>query len=284
MKDTAILLIHCPDSRGIIAAVTQFIGENNGNIITLDQYVDPDENSYFSRIEWELDGFQLSEFQFRNEFEKLAVQYNMKWNIHFSRYRQRMAIFVSKMSHCLYDILQRYKSKEWNVEIPLIISNHHNLEYIAQRFDIPYYVFQITPENKAEQEAKELELLKKHQIDFVVLARYMQVLTEDFINEYPSKIINIHHSSLPAFAGAKPYHQAYKRGVKLVGATSHFVTQDLDAGPIIAQNVEQITHKDTVKDIIRKGKNMEKIVLSQGIWLKLHHKILPYKNRTIVFQ
>ncbi len=282
--DSAILLIHCPNTKGVVAAVSKFIFDYKGNILEMDQHVDPDENHLFMRVRWDISQFEIPRDEIVDVFSnKVGIHFGMKWRFHFKDAKLKMALFVSKFSHCLYDILQRYKSKEWNVEIPLIISNHPNLEYIANQFDIPYYVIPITKENKIEQEAKELALLDEHKPDFIVLARYMQVLTENFINHYPSKIINIHHSSLPAFPGARPYHSAHRRGVKIIGATSHYVTTDLDAGPIIAQDVERVTHKDSVKDLIRKGKDLEKTVLSQAIWLQLQHKILPYKNKTTVF-
>ncbi len=283
-NNTAVLLIHCPDAKGIVSSVTDFLFDNGGNIVSLAQHVDSENQQFFMRVKWQLDDFSIPRAKIDDFFGTLVGnKYNMKWSLHFTDYTPRMAVFVSKMSHCLYDILQRYQSEEWDVEIPLIISNHPNLSYIAERFDIPYHVFKITKENKREQEAAELALLKEHNIDFIVLARYMQILTDDFIAHYPSNIINIHHSSLPAFAGAKPYHAAYRRGVKIIGATSHYVTAELDAGPIIAQDVDEVTHKESIPDLIRKGKDLEKLVLSQAIWLRLQNKILPYDNRTIVF-
>ena len=282
--ESAILLIHCPNTQGVVAAVSKFIFDYNGNILELDQHVDPRENHFFMRVRWDIKQFEIPKDEIVDAFaNKVGIHFGMKWRFYFKAAKSKMVIFVSKFSHCLYDILQRYKSNEWNVEIPLIISNHPNLSYIAEQFDIPYHVFSITKENKQDQEAKELELLEKHKPDFIVLARYMQVLTQNFIDHYPSKIINIHHSSLPAFPGAKPYHSAHKRGVKIIGATSHYVTEDLDAGPIISQDITRVTHKDSVKDMIRKGKDLEKTVLSQAIWLQLQHKILPYKNKSMVF-
>lgn len=281
---TAILLIHCPDQMGLVAAVTDFLHKNNGNIISLDQHVERDIQHFFMRVEWELDGFLIPEEKIDDFFGTLiGHKYGMSWQLHFTNRPLRIALFVSKMSHCLYDILQRYVSGEWNAEIPLIVSNHENLRYIAERFDIPYHVFPITKATKAEQEARELKLLKAERIDLVVLARYMQILSDDFVSALPNRVINIHHSFLPAFKGARPYHSAHTRGVKIIGATSHFVTADLDEGPIIAQDVVSVSHKDAVEDLIRKGKNLEKVVLAEAIWLALQHKILPYRNRTIVF-
>ena len=256
--------MHCPDQAGIITVITGFINENGGNIVYLDQYVDRLNGVFYMRIEWELDNFVIPKEKISDYFNTLYAQrYEMSFHISFSERIQRMAIFVSKMSHCIYDLLARYTAGEWDVEIPLIISNHPDLEIIGKQFNIPFEVFPITKENKAEQEAKEFELLEKYNIDFIVLARYMQVLSEDFINRYPNRIINIHHSFLPAFIGAKPYHQAYERGVKLIGATSHYVTTELDAGPIIEQDIVRITHKDLPQDLVHKGRDLEKIVLSR---------------------
>jgi formyltetrahydrofolate deformylase len=283
-RNSAILLMHCPDQKGIVANVTEFLNNNNGNIITLDEHVDRLDNTFYMRIEWELDGFLIPQEKIADFFGTLiAAKYHMTWNIYFSHLRPRMAIFVSKLSHCLYDILSRVYTGEWEVDIPLIISNHHDLEPIAKQFGIPYHVFEKTPENKLEQEKKELELLKHYQITFVVLARYMQLLTSEFIRHYPNEIINIHHSFLPAFPGAKPYHSAYERGVKIIGATSHYVTADLDAGPIIDQDIVRITHRDSIEKMIMKGKDVEKLVLSRAIFLHIQRRTLVYNNRTIVF-
>jgi formyltetrahydrofolate deformylase len=284
-KNHVVLLLHCSDQQGIVLAVSKFITSHNGNIVELDQYTDLENQHFFMRVKWDLEQFDLSKEKLIEQFNKeIGERFNMFSKIYYCEKPRRAALFVTKLSHCLYDILQRYQSNEWEIEIPLIISNHEKLRYIAEQFDIPYYVFPITKENKLEQEAKELALLKEHKIDFIVLARYMQVLTDDFIAHYPSRIINIHHSSLPAFPGAKPYHSAFRRGVKIIGATSHYVTAELDAGPIIAQDVTKITHTDSIADLIRKGRDLEKTVLSEAIWLKLQHKILSYKNKTLVFR
>lgn len=283
-RNTAILRMHCPDQAGIITVITGFINENGGNIVYLDQYVDRLNGVFYMRIEWELDNFVIPKEKISDYFNTLYAQrYEMSFHISFSERIQRMAIFVSKMSHCIYDLLARYTAGEWDVEIPLIISNHPDLEIIGKQFNIPFEVFPITKENKAEQEAKEFELLEKYNIDFIVLARYMQVLSEDFINRYPNRIINIHHSFLPAFIGAKPYHQAYERGVKLIGATSHYVTTELDAGPIIEQDIVRITHKDLPQDLVHKGRDLEKIILSRAVEKHIQRKILTYKNKTIIF-
>ena len=281
---TAKLLLHCPDKPGILAEVTDFITVNKGNIIYLDQYVDHVENIFFMRIEWELKDFLVPQEKIEDYFRTLYGQkYEMDFRLYFSDVKPRMAIFVSKLSHCLFDILARYTAGEWNVEIPLIISNHPDLQHVAERFGIPFYLFSITKETKEEQERKEMELLAKHKITFIVLARYMQVISEQMINAYPNKIINIHHSFLPAFVGAKPYHAAFQRGVKIIGATSHYVTTELDAGPIIEQDVVRITHKDAIEDLVNKGKDLEKIVLSRAVQKHIERKVLAYKNKTVIF-
>ena len=284
MMTTAKLLLHCPDKPGILAEVTDFITVNKGNIIYLDQYVDHVENIFFMRIEWELKDFLVPQEKIEDYFRTLYGQkYEMDFRLYFSDVKPRMAIFVSKMSHCLFDMLARYTAGEWNVEIPLIISNHPDLQHVAERFGIPFYLFPITKETREEQERKEMELLAKHKITFIVLARYMQVISEQMINAYPNKIINIHHSFLPAFVGAKPYHAAFQRGVKIIGATSHYVTTELDAGPIIEQDVVRITHKDSIEDLVNKGKDLEKIVLSRAVQKHIERKILAYKNKTVIF-
>ena len=284
MMKTAKLLLHCPDKPGILAEVTDFITVNKGNIIYLDQYVDHVENIFFMRIEWELKNFLIPQEKIEDYFATLYAQkYEMFFRLYFSDTKPRMAIFVSKMSHCLFDLLARYTAGEWNVEIPLIISNHPDLQHVAERFGIPFYLFPITKETKEEQEKKEMELLEKHKVNFIVLARYMQVISERMIDAYPNRIINIHHSFLPAFVGAKPYHAAFERGVKIIGATSHYVTTELDAGPIIEQDVVRITHKDTVEDLVNKGKDLEKIVLSRAVQKHIERKVLAYKNKTVIF-
>ena len=284
MMKTAKLLLHCPDKPGILAEVTDFITVNKGNIIYLDQYVDHVENIFFMRIEWELKDFLVPQEKIEDYFATLYAQkYEMNFRLYFSDTKPRMAIFVSKMSHCLFDLLARYTAGEWNVEIPLIISNHPDLQHVAERFGIPFHLFPITKETKEEQEKKEMELLAEHKITFIVLARYMQVISEQMINAYPNRIINIHHSFLPAFVGAKPYHAAFERGVKIIGATSHYVTTELDAGPIIEQDVGRITHKDTVQDLVNKGKDLEKIVLSRAVQKHIERKVLAYRNKTVIF-
>ena len=284
MMTTAKLLLHCPDKPGILAEVTDFITVNKGNIIYLDQYVDHVENIFFMRIEWELKDFLVPKEKIEDYFETLYGQkYDMIFRLYFSDVKPRMAIFVSKMSHCLFDMLARYTAGEWNVEIPLIISNHPDLQHVAERFGIPFHLFPITKETKEEQERKEMELLAQNNITFIVLARYMKVISEQMISAYPNKIINIHHSFLPAFVGARPYHAAFERGVKIIGATSHYVTTELDAGPIIEQDVVRITHKDSIEDLVNKGKDLEKIVLSRAVQKHIERKVLAYKNKTVIF-
>lgn len=284
-SETAIIRIHCPDQRGIVARVTDFIHRNNGNIVALDQHTDRDEERFFMRVEWELQNFELERDQIEPAFEfAIATPCKMKWKLHFSDHIPRMGLFVSKMSHCLYDLLARYQSGEMRVEIPLIISNHKDMEGVAASFGIPYFHLPISAETKAAQEAKELELLKEHRVDFIVLARYMQILSQSFVDHFPERVINIHHSFLPAFIGAKPYHAAHARGVKIIGATSHYVTTDLDAGPIIEQDVARISHHDNVERLIQKGRDIEKIVLSRAVMAHIDRKTLVYKNKTVVFQ
>ncbi|MCQ2369456.1 MAG: formyltetrahydrofolate deformylase [Paludibacteraceae bacterium] len=283
-KDTAVLLLHCPDKQGIIATVTEFINVNKGNIIYLDQHTDTVQKVFFMRIEWELEGFLIPRDKIIEYFSTLIAQkYSMDFQIYFHSQKPRMALFVSKSAHCMYDLLAHYEAGDWNVEIPLVISNHPDLEHIAKKFGIPFYCFPITKDNKAEMEAKEMQLLTDNGITFCVLARYMQIISPDMIKRYPNKIINIHHSFLPAFVGAKPYHAAFERGVKIIGATSHYVTEELDAGPIIKQDVARISHKDSIENLISKGQDLEKVVLSRAVEKHIERKILVYKNKTIVF-
>jgi formyltetrahydrofolate deformylase len=281
---TAVLLIHCPDKRGIVASVTDFLHKNNGNIIHLDQHVDKEKKVFFMRVEWELDGFSIPEEEIAKYFQySIGNIFNMHFELHFTEKVLRAALFVSKLSHCLYDVLSRYVSGEWKLEIPLIISNHRILEPVAKLYGIDFHYIPVDSNNKGEQECKQLEILEKYNIDFVVLARYMQILSGDFINKFGKPIINIHHSFLPAFPGAKPYHSAYERGVKLIGATGHYVSTELDAGPIIEQDVVRVTHKHTLEDLIRKGQDVEKLVLARAIWQHINHMTLVYENRTVVF-
>ncbi len=277
------LLIHCPDKVGIISAVTNFFHQSGGNVIYLDQHVDKEAGVFFMRLESEFPT-DLELFLFEAEFKKqVANPFAMEWSLHRSGHIPKMAIFVSKYNHCLYDLLSRYKSGELKVAIPFILSNHPDLEYIAQQFNIPYYHVPIRKDAKKMAEARQLALLKEHQVDCIVLARYMQIISPTMIDAYTHKIINIHHSFLPAFAGAKPYHAAFNRGVKIIGATCHYVTEELDAGPIIGQDVTPVTHTHSVSDFITKGRDLEKIVLARGVQLHLQRKTMVYNNKTVIF-
>ncbi|MBU4460758.1 MAG: formyltetrahydrofolate deformylase [Verrucomicrobia bacterium] len=280
---TAVLLASCPDRQGIVAAVTRFIADRHGNIVALEQHVARDEAAFFMRVEFELDGFAVAPEAFADAFGPVARAFDMSWKLSLAAQRQRMALFVTRESHCVYDILARHQAGEWAVDIPVVVANHDALRPVAERFGIPFHVFPIAAETKASQEARELELLRDQRIDFVVLARYMQIVSADFIRHYPNRIINIHHSFLPAFAGAKPYHAAHERGVKIIGATSHYVTAELDRGPILEQDIIRVSHKDTVEDMIRKGRDNEKVVLARAIRAHIEHRILVHGNRTVVF-
>ncbi len=286
MGSTAILLLHCPDQQGIITEVTRFIADNKGNIVYLDQYVDHQDGMFFMRVEWEMDRFLVPREKLSDYIQTLyAARYGMAFDLYFNDERPRMAIFVSKMSHCLYDLLARYKAGEWDVDIPCIVSNHEDLRYVAEQFGIPYHVWGIKADrsNREEVERQETELLRKEGVTFIVLARYMQVISDGMVAGWPNRIINIHHSFLPAFAGAKPYHQAWARGVKIIGATSHYVSAELDAGPIIEQDVVRITHKDSPESLVLKGRDLEKIVLSRAVTKHIERKVLVYGNKTVIF-
>lgn len=279
-----IILINCNDRKGIIASITNFIHQKNGNIVYIDQHVDRVDNLFFMRLECEFLATDFSTDVFKNNFNNtIGSQFEMNWQLHDADIKPKMAIFVSKYSHCLYDILSRYSANELHVEIPLIISNHPDLEPIANSFKIPYYCIKVTKNTKQEAEAAQLALLQKYAIDCIVLARYMQIISPNLIAHYTDEIINIHHSFLPAFPGAKPYHSAYKRGVKIIGATSHYVTEDLDEGPIIEQDITRVSHVHTIKDFVLKGRDLEKIVLSRAINLHTKRKVMVYDNKTIIF-
>lgn len=280
---TATLLISCPDQKGLVAKIASFIYANGGNIIHADQHTDFAAGLFLTRLEWQLEGFNLPRDIIGTAFNAIAQPLQATWQLHFSDTVPRIAIWVSKQDHCLYDLLWRQRSRELNVDIPLIISNHPNLGAIAEQFNIDYHYSPITQDTKRDQEKKQLELLKKYKIDLVVLAKYMQVLSLEFIAQFPT-IINIHHSFLPAFAGANPYHRAYDRGVKIIGATAHYATADLDEGPIIEQDVVRVSHRDSVEDLIRKGKDLERVVLSRAVRLHLQNRVLVYGNRTVVFE
>jgi formyltetrahydrofolate deformylase len=278
------ILIHCKDRPNIIASVTNFIAKKGGNIVYIDQHVDREQDIFFMRLESEFTSEVFSTESFKLAFKSdLADTFKMKWRIYSSEKKPKMALFISKYDHCLYDLLGRYNSGELNLEIPFIISNHQDLKPIADSFKIPFYHIPVTKDTKQQAEDEQLKLLQKHNIDFIVLARYMQIVSSKLINEYPNKIINIHHSFLPAFVGAKPYHSAYKRGVKIIGATSHYVTEELDAGPIIEQDVTRVTHAHAITDLIAKGRDLEKIVLANAVKLHANRKVMVFNNKTVIF-
>ena len=281
---TAILLLSCPDRVGLVARIAHFVFERGGNILDLDEHVDVESNQFFARIAWDMKNFSIPESEVNDAFAPLGKEFRATWQIKFTGKYLRTAIFVSKYDHCLQEILWRQTLGEFNIEIPLIISNHPDLEPLAQQYQIPYYVFPIDKENKPEQEKKELELLQKYDIDTIVLARYMQILTPQFVEQYPNQIINIHHSFLPAFTGSNPYKQAYNRGVKIIGATSHYVTRELDEGPIIEQDIIRISHRDTVSDLIRKGRDLERLIIARALYFHAQHRILVHGKKTIIFE
>lgn len=280
---TATLLISCPDQRGLVAKIANFIYANGGNIIHADQHTDAAAELFLTRIEWQLAGFNLPRELISPAFNAIAQPLKANWQLHFSDTIPKIAIWVSRQDHCLFDLIWRQRAKEFSAEISLIISNHPDLKVVAEQFGIEYYHIPISKENKLAQEAQQLELLKKSQIDLVVLAKYMQIVSPEFIANFP-QIINIHHSFLPAFVGANPYHKAYERGVKIIGATAHYVTADLDAGPIIEQDVVRVSHRDDVTDLIRKGKDLERMVLARAVRSHLQNRVLVYGNRTVVFE
>lgn len=282
MSATATLLFSCPDHKGLVAKLANFIYANGGNIIQADQHTDFAADLFLTRIEWQLDGFNLPRDVIEPAFSAIANPMGATWRIHFSDDVPRLAIWVSKQDHCLLDLLWRQNSGELNAEIALIMSNHLDLKPIADQFGIAYHHIPITKETKAEQELKQLDLLHQNNIDLVVLAKYMQVLSADFVQKFP-RVINIHHSFLPAFAGANPYQRAYERGVKIIGATAHYATPDLDEGPIIEQDVIRVSHRDSTADLIRKGKDLERMVLARAVRSHLQHRVLIYGNRTVVF-
>ena len=293
MKNSAILLISCPDRKGEVATIADFVYRHGGNILHADEHADEESGLFLMRVEFDPKDFDidLSQFNpahpdlsdFSRQFTPVAEAFAMKWRLAQSSQRQRMIILVSRYDHCLVDLLYRQKSGELNCDIPLIISNHADNRAIADFYKIPYEIISVTKENKNDAEARIYALVHEHRADFMVLARYMQILSNDFVNRYPQRIINIHHSFLPAFIGARPYHQAFERGVKLIGATSHYVTEVLDDGPIIEQDVVRVSHRDTVEDLIRKGRDLEKVVLSRAVRWHVENRVLLYGNKTVVF-
>jgi formyltetrahydrofolate deformylase len=283
MNNSAILLISCPDRKGEVAAIADFVYRHGGNILHADEHGDAESGLFLMRVEFEPEDLAIDRQDFLRHFAPVAEKFSMTWRLARSSYRPRLIILVSKYDHCLVDLLYRHQSGELACEIPLIISNHPDNEAVADFYKIPYAVVSVSKENKAEAEAHIQQLIDQHQPDFMVLARYMQILSHDFVNRYAQRIINIHHSFLPAFVGARPYHQAFERGVKLIGATSHYVTEVLDDGPIIEQDVVRVSHRDTVEDLIRKGRDLEKVVLSRAVRAHAENRVLVYGNKTVVF-
>jgi formyltetrahydrofolate deformylase len=280
---TATLLISCRDQRGLVASVSDFLYRNDGNIIHADQHTDKEEGVFLQRVEWEIEGFKVPRDEVAAAFAPLAERFGMAWSLRFSDYTPRVAFFSSKLPHCLYDLLARWRMGEFRASIPLIISNHADHAEIAREFGIPFHHLSVTTATKAAQEAKAAALLEEAQVDLVVLARYMQVLGPAIVGQFAGRIINIHHSFLPAFAGARPYHHAHERGVKIIGATAHYVTPELDQGPIIAQDVVGVSHRDSVDDLVRKGRDLEKTVLARAVDLHLRNRVVVYGNKTVVF-
>ena len=283
MKNTAILLIDCPDRKGIVAAVAEFLYRHNANILHADQHQDAERQLFLMRVEWDRTDFTLDAAEFTRKFAPLAERFAMRWRLELSALPHRVAIFVSKYDHCLVDLLYRHQSGELPCEIPLVVSNHPDTKRWAEFYGVPFHVIPVESANKAEAERQQLELLHDHRIDLVVLARYMQVLSAEFVARYPRRIINVHHSFLPAFSGARPYHRAFERGVKLIGATSHYVTEDLDEGPIIEQEVVRVSHRDGLDDLLQKGRDLEKVVLSRAVRWHIDHRVLAYAHKTVVF-
>ena len=283
MKNSAILLISCPDQKGEVASIADFVFRHNGNILHADEHADEESGLFLMRVEFDPKDFDIDLANFGKHFSPVADKFRMKWRLAQTSQRQRMIIFVSKYDHCLVDLLYRHQSGELNCDIPLIISNHRDTQPIADFYRIPYAVVPVMKDNKSQAEQKIQALIDEHRPDFMVLARYMQVLSNEFVGRFPQRIINIHHSFLPAFVGARPYHQAFERGVKLIGATSHYVTEVLDDGPIIEQDVVRVSHRDTVEDLIRKGRDLEKVVLSRAVRWHVENRVLLYGNKTVVF-
>ena len=283
MKNTATLLITCPDAKGIVAAIADFLYQHNANILHADQHQDAENNLFLMRVEWDVANFNLSESDFSQAFAPIATKFSMQWQLKLSQHKTRVAIMVSQYDHCLADLLHRHKSGELACEIPLVISNHRDTESLVKFYGINFHYLPVTKETKAEVEAAQFKLFADYNIDLIVLARYMQILSADFVQRYPQRIINIHHSFLPAFIGAKPYHRAFERGVKLIGATGHYVTEVLDEGPIIEQDIDRISHRDQVEDLIQKGRDLERSVLAKAVRWHIENRILLYANKTVIF-
>jgi formyltetrahydrofolate deformylase len=283
MRNTACLLVSCPDRKGLVAAIANFLYGHDANILHADQHQDKVAGLFLMRVEWDLEGFGLALEQFEAAFAPIAEKHEMTWSVSQSSAKPRMAIFVSKHDHCLADLLYRHHAGELYCDIPLIVSNHPDTLWLAEAYDIPFEHVAVNKDNKPEAEARQRELMAAHNVDFIVLARYMQVLSADFMHEWENRIINIHHSFLPAFHGAKPYQRAFERGVKLIGATSHYVTEELDDGPIIEQDVVRISHRDDLDDLVQKGADLEKVVLSRAVRWHIDNRILVYGKKTVVF-
>ena len=283
MKNTATLLITCPDRKGLVAAIAEFLYQNNANILHADQHQDAEGGLFLMRMEWDVDEFAIQPADFAQHFLPIAQRFNMRWQLKLSQKRPRLAIMVSQYDHCLVDLLHRHQSGELACDIPLIISNHRDTERLAEFHGIPFHYIPVSKETKAQAEAQQFGLFDEQAIDLIVLARYMQILSPEFVNRYPERIINIHHSFLPAFIGARPYHRAFERGVKLIGATSHYVTEVLDEGPIIEQDIARISHRDQVEDLIQKGRDLERVVLSRAVRWHIENRILLYANKTVIF-
>jgi formyltetrahydrofolate deformylase len=283
MHPTAVLLISCPDQKGLVAAIADFLLRHNANILHADQHQDAELKLFLMRVEWDLAGFDLQPDAFNAAFAPIAKRFDMQWRLAQSAHKSRMAIFVSKFDHCLADLLYRYQNGELHCELPIILSNHEDTRWLADAYHIPFQHLTVSQDAKAEAERMQLAILRDQAVDFIVLARYMQVLSPGFIRHYPNRIINIHHSFLPAFHGAKPYHRAFERGVKLIGATAHYVTDALDDGPIIEQDVARISHRDSLADLVNKGADLEKVVLSRAVKWHLDNRVLVYANKTVVF-
>jgi formyltetrahydrofolate deformylase len=283
MNNTAILLINSPDRKGLVAAVGDFLYRHNANITHADQHRDNESGLFLMRVEWDLRDFTLDIVEFKDQFTPIAEKYEMRWRLKLSSQRQRLAIFVSHYDHCLADLLYRHQSGELNCDIPLIVSNHPQAQKLAQFYGVPFHHIQVEKDDKAAAEGRQLALLRENGIDLIVLARYMQILSPDFVKHYPQQIINVHHSFLPAFSGARPHHRAFARGVKLIGATSHYVTDELDEGPIIEQDVIRISHRDQLNDLVQKGRDLEKMVLSRAVRWHIEHRILLYAGKTVIF-
>ena len=283
MKNTATLLITCPDARGIVAAIAEFLYQHNANILHADQHLDSENNLFLMRVEWDAAGFNLDETAFKQSFAAIAAKFSMVWQLKLSQHKTRVAIMVSQYDHCLADLLHRYKNGELHCEIPLIISNHRDTEALAKFYGVDFHHIEVSKDNKPQAEAAQFKLFEQYNIDLIVLARYMQILSPDFVARYPQRVINIHHSFLPAFVGAKPYHRAFERGVKLIGATAHYVTEVLDEGPIIEQDIDRISHRDQVEDLIQKGRDLERAVLAKAVRWHIENRILLYANKTVIF-